>query len=114
MLALYVPGMGQNSKAKRDAKAKARRRAQRAGPVLHVHYADDDVVKAASSEHDLARLFRRACSECGSSDLEWMTPAELADSGDEARRTRVGEIRAFLGGGSDAWMCRQCGNFGIL
>ncbi|WP_158375358.1 hypothetical protein [Cellulosimicrobium cellulans] len=114
--------MGQNSKARRDARAKVRRKAQRAAergpgraPATHVHRLEDDELRLFDgSDRSVAQLFRRACSECGSSDLEWMTPGELADRDDQARAARVAEGVEFLGGASDAWLCRTCGNFGLM
>ena len=110
--------MGQNSKPRREAKAKARRRARRAAaggtPATRAHPLDFGLASTFDSNRSMAQMFRRECSECRSSDLIWMTPAELAELGDDEQSARVAEILAFMGGASDAWRCEKCGNFGLM
>lgn len=56
-----------------------------------------------------AGLFRSTCSECGSSNLEWMPASELGV------RVEANDALAWMGDeAGDAWLCRACGGFGVF
>jgi hypothetical protein len=61
----------------------------------------------------VARMFRSSCTECGSTKLEWMTPAELAERVPAESTARVHEAVKVVGEAGEAWLCPHCGNFGI-
>lgn len=104
--------MGKNSKAKRDAKHKLERRRTSTPPKT----AGGAWRAPLPSVDDGAfnRMARPACSECGSSDLTWMTAAELRDQVPEDLRARVQEGIDFLSADGQAWLCSACGGFGIM
>jgi len=102
--------MGQNSKARRDAKAKARTRKQHAiasAPSAHA-------MEWSQAGELRARDLRHGCTECQSADLVWMTPGELADQGDDERKAWVTSTLLLVDDDAEAWLCQQCGNYGIL
>lgn len=59
-------------------------------------------------------MVRSSCSECGSTDLSWMPPAELAERVPAQSRARVQETSEVVGLDADTWLCGQCGNFGVV
>ena len=61
-----------------------------------------------------AGLARSACSDCGSRSLAWYTSRDLAFEVDPGERLRVFEVIDFVGPYADAWLCHDCGNWGIF
>ncbi len=60
-------------------------------------------------------FLRSSCSECGSPSITWTTAAALVDQVPPDHRARVEEGIAFMGSPtSDAWLCADCGGFGIM
>ena len=104
--------MGKNSKARRDAKVRARHRSDNTS--VGVRLSDPRVGQMFGGPSVLGALFRRSCSECGSGDLSWMTPRELAGRVPDNSKARVAEAVEMVGGGAEAWLCSQCGNFGLM
>jgi hypothetical protein len=111
--------VGRNSKAKRDAKVKSRGKQQRAdrhdsghlqGALLGSPF-DGDMTPSGGVP---GSLFRSSCSECGSPNLQWMTTADLRDQVSAELKARVQEGIDFVGPRSQAWLCDDCGNFGIM
>lgn len=62
----------------------------------------------------MSKMFRRECSDCGSSDLEWMAPRTLVARVPDGERAAVERGVAFVGDPKDAWRCGACGNFGLM
>lgn len=61
----------------------------------------------------ISRMVRKSCTECGKSDLQWGTLDEMrASLGPE--RGDLNDLRRFMSGKSEMWMCRDCGNFGVF
>jgi hypothetical protein len=60
------------------------------------------------------RLARPNCSECGSTAIRWMSAGELLVAVPEEQKARVREGIEFLGSGGRAWLCPDCGGFGIM
>jgi len=61
-----------------------------------------------------ASLFRQSCDDCGSADIAWMTPVELAELVDEGGRSTVAEAVDVFGATAEAWRCNSCGKWGVL
>lgn len=65
--------------------------------------------------HDLYRLMRPACSECGAGRLKWCQPdalaAQLRTSLD---RRRAQEALTFVGPNGAAWLCPRCSAWGVF
>jgi hypothetical protein len=61
-----------------------------------------------------SRLARQRCSECGSVALSWMRADELPWAVRPADRLRVFEGIRMMGQDGDAWLCANCGGFGIF
>lgn len=59
-------------------------------------------------------MFRSSCSECGSAQLSWMSAADLAETVPPEQRNRVAEGVVMTGADADAWLCEECGGFGLL
>lgn len=117
----YGRRMGKNSKARRDAKAKVRRRQDRAEqggtpPRTDGHHHDHGVFGggAGTPPDPRSSMFRSSCSECGSADISWMTAGELAEKVPADERARVHEGVEMVGPDADAWLCGSCGNFGLM
>jgi hypothetical protein len=113
--------MSKNSKAHRDAKAKTRQRQLRAaaGGTAARPAGDSGIVggfpgPGAAAPGGAGPMVRSSCSECGSTDLNWMPPAELAERVPAQSRARVQEISEVVGLNADTWLCGQCGNFGVV
>lgn len=109
--AIPFAAMGKNSKARRETREKNVQRRQRAAaesptPLLRAGLKQGDATAA--------RMFRTSCSECGASDLEWITPEQLAERVPAGDRPRVHEAVDMVGSGGEAWLCPRCGNFGIM
>lgn len=107
--------MGRNSKARRDAKAKAHRRQERgqSAGASNVLVRRDPDLSPRPGEPESA-IFRRTCAECGAGDLNWMRTPELLERVEDAHRARVLEGIDMLGQDADAWLCPKCGGFGML
>lgn len=61
-----------------------------------------------------ASLSRTSCDECGGTKLRWMEARDLAFEVAPGDRLRVFEVIDFTGQRADAWMCPDCGNWGIF
>lgn len=91
--------MGRNAQRRKEAK-EARRTPSTAG--------------TPTTPGGFSRLARRACDECGGSELVWTDLAGLRAAVSEGQRGRVDEIADLMGAGAQAWRCQTCGNFGVL
>jgi hypothetical protein len=63
--------------------------------------------------HDFNRMARKACSECGSPQIEWTSLGAVAE-GPEPYRTPAQELLPVLGASAEAWICRNCDGFGAF
>lgn len=62
-----------------------------------------------------SRMARQSCPDCGSRRLRWMAAVDLPFFVDDlASRKRAVEVIAWEGGDSDAWLCTECGYWGIF
>jgi hypothetical protein len=53
--------------------------------------------------------FRSSCSDCGSSQIEWLSLTDLAERRPEAR-----ELLPLAGASASAWVCSDCGHYGAF
>jgi hypothetical protein len=60
-----------------------------------------------------ARIARRSCSECGSSDLAWKWAFELLQDLPYQEAVTLRASDGFVASG-EAWVCRSCGNWGCF
>ena len=67
-------------------------------------------LRTASSDLPLARLMRSHCPQCAS-PVGWLTADQA-----QIRGIDLGPALRFLGLSKPAeiWVCRHCGNFGVL
>ncbi|QZN87740.1 hypothetical protein [Cellulomonas sp. C5510] len=108
--------MGRNARRRKEAK-QAGRTPSTAGTsgATSVRWLDDnDVAAAVATPGAFSRLARRKCDECGGSDLAWTDLNGLREAVSDDQRARVDEVAGFVGPASEAWLCRTCGNFGVL
>ncbi len=61
-----------------------------------------------------AGLARSSCSECRGTNLLWMQARDLAFEVPPGERMRVFELIDFVGQRADAWICPDCGNWGMF
>lgn len=62
----------------------------------------------------LNRMFRRICTECGSTELEWASMDILAEEGSAEDKAFVAEMIPNVGPGGEAWRCTKCGERGAF
>lgn len=106
--------MGRNARRRKDAKL-----ASRTPTTSHVPARKGAAFGALSSVLGgsglpPASLFRQSCDDCGSADIAWMTPMELASLVGEDGHSTVAEAVDVLGATADAWRCNSCGKWGVL
>lgn len=69
-------------------------------------------------DSDLSRQFnrraRRTCNECGSASITWMSPTALVAAVPADGRMDAQQAAAYAGPDGEAWMCRQCGHWGVF
>lgn len=62
-------------------------------------------------------MIRSNCSDCESARITWMSSRQLVDRVAPDRREQVQEGHEFFRGRGidvEAWLCKDCGCFGIL
>ena len=63
----------------------------------------------------LHRLFRSTCDDCSGTRLRWLSADDLLHAVPDEQVGDVHElIRLAEGDVEEAWLCRSCGNFGVM
>lgn len=66
------------------------------------------------SDVGFIRMARSACSQCGSTALEWATLGSLPDGVPDEVRGYAAELRPMLGVSASFWWCTSCGEAGAF
>lgn len=79
-------------------------------------------ISSGTSPEDASfnRMFRKTCSECGSTELEWASLATLAQEGSDDEKAFATGMAEMVGSDAsgnpagEAWHCTSCGERGAF
>lgn len=109
-----VASMGKNAKRRRDAKLAGRAPMPTQAPPRRGDLTAAFGALTGTSTAVPGSAFRRSCDECGSTNLKWMSPLDLAATVAESERGEIVQAVEFLGESAEAWRCANCGKWGIF
>lgn len=106
--------MGKNARKRKEAKTTGRTPTPSASPQGRSELAAAFGAFVGAGASVPGSMFRRSCDECGSTDITWMSPLDLAATVDVSERGEIAEAVEFLGESAEAWRCNNCGKWGIF